>query len=186
MIHGLFANTQRARAASAKRIILVCVCIMVVTFQLWGSLGLRINTSPSLPIGLYITTADPASSLVEFCPVEPYAHLAIIRGYRDAGSCHDGAAPLLKPVIAKSGDVVDVFPWGIAVNGRPVPNTAPVPADTLGRSLVPWPSGRYLVEAESIWVASSFHAGSFDSRYFGPIPTKAIRDRVRPLLTGGK
>ena len=186
MTRGLFANTGGTRPVRAKRIAVACICSMVGTFELWGSLGLRINTSPSLPVGLYMTSSDPAASLVEFCPLEPYGQLAIIRAYRDAGSCRDGAAPLLKPVIAKSGDVVDVSLRGIAVNGNFLPNTAPVSLDTKGRPLTAWPSGRYLVQAGTIWVASSFHPRSFDSRYFGPVPITAVRDHVRPLITGGK
>ena len=52
--------------------------------------GLRLNTSPSLPVGLYITTADPAAVLVEFCPAPPFAGLARDRRYRSAGNCKDG------------------------------------------------------------------------------------------------
>ena len=186
MIRGLFADPHTSRSACAKRIAIVCVGAVVAIAQLCDSFGLRINTSPSLPVGLYVTTADPNASLVEFCPAEPYAQLAIVRGYRSAGNCPDGAAPLLKPVVAKSGDVVDVSQAGIVVNGKRIPNTAPVGADTRGRQLVPWPSGRYLVKPGDIWVASSFNRRSFDSRYFGPVPTIAIRDRLRPLITGGK
>ena len=186
MIRGLFADPRSHRYATAKRIAIVCVGSVVAIAQLCDSLGLRINTSPSLPVGLYVTTADPNASLVEFCPVEPYAQLAIVRGYRSAGNCRDGAAPLLKPVVGKSGDVVDVSQAGIVVNGKRIPNTAPVGADTRGRQLPPWPSGRYFVKPGEVWVASSFNRRSFDSRYFGPVPTIAIRDRLRPLITGGK
>ena len=30
--------------------------------------GVRINTSYSLPMGLYMRTSDPHASLIEFCP----------------------------------------------------------------------------------------------------------------------
>ena len=60
-------------------------------------------------MGLYITTADAGANLVEFCPAEPFATLSIVRGYRDPGACRDGAAPLLKPIVAKSGDVVEAI-----------------------------------------------------------------------------
>ena len=114
-----------------------------------ASLGLRINTSPSLPMGLYIITADAGANLVEFCPVEPFATLSIVRGYRDPGACRDGAAPLLKPVIARAGDVVEVSARGISVNGALLPNTAPLTKDTKGRPLEAWPSGRYVVDSRN-------------------------------------
>ena len=186
MILGLFAEPGTPRRTASKRIGLFCILLLFGLFQISASLGLRINTSPSLPVGLYVITADPGSELVEFCPPEPYARLAIIRGYREAGNCPDGAAPLLKPVVAKTGDVVEASPQGLMINGHRLPNTVPVPADTKGRLLNPWPFGRYQVRPEMVWVASSYHPRSFDSRYFGPIATSAIRDHVRPLMTGGK
>lgn len=185
MIRGLFSSAG-TRTSRAKGIGAVALVVFLGVFQLAGSLGLRINTSPSLPVGLYITTDEAAGNLVEFCPTEPYAHLAIARGYRDGGTCADGAAPLLKPVVARPGDVVEVSRAGLAVNGRLLSNTAPMEADTKGRALVAWPAGRYDVRPGTIWVASSYNRRSFDSRYFGPVSLAAVRDRVRPLITGGK
>jgi conjugative transfer signal peptidase TraF len=186
VIRGLFTKPEMGQLARAVRLGGFCLLLVISIFQLSGSIGLRINTSPSLPVGLYITTRDAASPLVEFCPPEPYARMAIARGYRDVGNCPDGAAPFLKPVIAIAGDAVEVSPRGLAVNGSLIANTAAVRADTEGRSLAAWPSGRYQVQDGMAWVASSYHPRSFDSRYFGPIATWRIRDHVRPLLTGGK
>jgi conjugative transfer signal peptidase TraF len=180
---GLFGKVRRTQPAALKRLGLIAGAVLIGAFQLCGWVGLRINASPSLPVGLYITSSKPEAILVEFCPAEPFASFAISRGYRDAGACRDGATPLLKPVVARAGDVVEVSGQGIAVNGRHVPNTAPRAADTQGRLLVPWPSGRYVVATDTVWVASSYEVRSFDSRYFGPIPTSSIRDHVRPLLT---
>jgi conjugative transfer signal peptidase TraF len=171
------------RLGRIRRGALVGIGIVVALFQLGGSLGLRINTSPSLPRGLYIITKDAGASLIEFCPIEPFATLAVARGYRDAGDCRDGAAPLLKPVVARSGDMVEVSRRGISVNGIPLPNTAQLATDAKGRPLEGWPSGRYVVAPETVWVASSYHPRSFDSRYFGPLSTSAIRHRLKAFAT---
>jgi len=171
------------RLRGVRRAALVAIVVAIATFQLCGFLGVRINTSPSLPMGLYITTPDTDANLVEFCPVEPFATFSIARGYRDPGACRDGAAPLLKPIIARSGDVVEVSVRGISVNGALLPNTAPLATDTKGRHLEAWPSGRYVVDPGTIWVASSYHPRSFDSRYFGPLSTAVIRHRVKAFLT---
>jgi conjugative transfer signal peptidase TraF len=179
---GLLGRLRDTRFAMIRRLSLFAVGVSVGTFQLFGLLGLRINTSPSLPMGLYIT-ADSDANLVEFCPVEPFATLAIVRGYRDSGICPDGAAPLLKPVVAKPGDVVELSARGISVNGALLSNTAPLSKDTKGRPLEPWRFGRYLVAFGTVWVASSYHPRSFDSRYFGPISTVAIRERLKGFLT---
>lgn len=157
--------------------------VLIGVFQVWSIAGLRINTSPSLPVGLYITTANVRANLVEFCPAEPFASLSITRGYRDRGACSDGAAPLLKPVVASAGDVVELSARGISVNGVLLPNTAPLSRDSKGRPLTAWAFGRYVVAPGTVWVASSYHPRSFDSRYFGPLSTGAIRHRVKPFLT---
>ena len=171
------------RARTLRRAGLIALGAVLAVFQIAGFVGLRINLSPSLPMGLYLTTPNANASMVEFCPAEPFATFAIKRGYRDPGTCRDGAAPLLKPVVAKPGDVVEVSPSGISVNGTLLSNTAPLAKDTKGRSLEAWPFGRYVVAEGTIWVASSYHPRSFDSRYFGPIPTTTIRNRVKAFLT---
>lgn len=171
------------RLCKLRRAALIGIGVSIAIFQLSDFLGLRINTSPSLPMGLYITTADASADLVEFCPAEPFAAFAIVRGYRDPGSCDDGAAPLLKPVVARSGDTVELSTLGISVNGDLLPNTAPLFKDAKGRPLEPWPFGKSLVAPETVWVASSYHPRSFDSRYFGPLSTAAIRHRLKALLT---
>jgi conjugative transfer signal peptidase TraF len=157
----------------------VVLCVFRV-FSLWG---VRINTSPSLPVGVYLVADDDNGNLVEFCPAEPFAALALRRGYRDPGVCADGGAPLLKPVVARPGDLVQLSVLGISVNGLLLPNTAPLAKDTNGRTLQAWPAGRYRVAPGTIWVSSSYHARSFDSRYFGPIHLTAIRHRLRAFLT---
>jgi conjugative transfer signal peptidase TraF len=159
------------------------VAVMLGTFLAFGFLGIRFNSSPSLPVGLYIVTTDEHANLVEFCPSEPFASLSIARGYRDQGVCADGAAPLLKPVVASAGDFVELSPTGISVNGRFLRNTAPLSKDSKGRQLQPWAFGRYTVARGTVWVASSYHPRSFDSRYFGPLPTSAIRHHLKPLFT---
>jgi conjugative transfer signal peptidase TraF len=171
------------RLPKVRRAALVAFVVSIAVFQLFGLLGLRINTSPSLPVGLYVVTTNGAANLIEFCPAEPFAALSLIRGYRDAGSCQDGGAPLLKPVVSKVGDMVELSGRGISVNGLLLPNTVPLSKDTKGRPLEPWHFGRFPVTLGTVWVASSYHSRSFDSRYFGPVYTTAIRHRLKALLT---
>ena len=71
------------------------------------ALGLRVNTTRSLPMGIYAVTNDAFSELIEFCPEGNAAKESKNRGYRNTGSCPDGAEPLIKPVVAREGDVVE-------------------------------------------------------------------------------
>jgi len=146
--------------------------------------GLRLNDSPSMPIGFYVrASSESRSSLVVFCPAEPFARLSVERGYRSRGNCPDGAEPLAKPIAARPGDTLELSVLGITVNGRLLANTAPLVKDWAGRPLSPWPFGRYVVMPGTVWVASSYSPRSFDSRYFGPVEASQVREHVRPLLT---
>lgn len=152
-------------------------------FFVTSATGIRINVSPSLPLGLYRQTSDPDAHLAEFCPETPYGRFATERGYRSAGNCPDGAAPLMKPIVATFGDVVKISSRGIAVNGILLPNTAPKTRDGQGRLMEPWRSGVYRVERGEVWLGSSYSPWSYDSRYFGPVSEALIRARLKPVLT---
>jgi conjugative transfer signal peptidase TraF len=145
-----------------------------------GVSGVRINTSYSLPLGLYVES--DRGNLIEFCPEQPYAAQSAQRGYRKPGfACQDGAVPLMKPVVATEGDMVEVTHHGIAVNGQLLPKTMPMAKDSQGRDLEPFPMGTYQVEPGTVWVASTYNIGSYDSRYMGPIDARLIRRRLKPL-----
>lgn len=146
--------------------------------------GIRINMTRSLPLGLYMVTSDAAANLVAFCPVVGTMDESASRGYRGRSyglGCPDGAPPLLKPVVATPGQAVAVTAKGIAVEQRLLANTAPLPFDAKHRPLRAWPAGNYLVEPGTLWVASTFHPGSYDSRYLGPIRQDQVLYRLRPL-----
>ncbi len=56
---GLFARVRQTRLASVRRLALIMAGVAIGTFQLCGLVGLRINASPSLPVGLYMTSSQP-------------------------------------------------------------------------------------------------------------------------------
>jgi conjugative transfer signal peptidase TraF len=89
----------------------------------------------------------------------------------------------MKPIVAVAGDTIDLSAQGIEVNGASIANSSPLRFDTKDRPLPHWPFGTYRVPAGTVWVISSFNNRSFDSRYFGPISTRAIRHHLRPLIT---
>ncbi len=183
MTPGRLVRLKSPDRRRAKRIAVLALVTLAVVVMIPTAAGLRVNDSPSLPIGLYVVTSDPDATLVEFCPTAPYASLAAERGYRTKGSCPDGGAPLMKPIVAQAGDSVEVSSSGIVVNGRMLPNSAPLAVDTNGRALRHWPFGEYAVKPGTLWVVSSYNRRSFDSRYFGPITEAQIRHHLRPLLT---
>ena len=156
----------------------------------FSEFGFVFNFTHSAPFGIYRPVAEPNvplhtdSPYAFFCPDQRSPGLKDNPNTRRSlGTCPDGYAALLKPVVAWPGDTVTTSPVGVAVNGTPVQNSAPLVRDSLGRELHPYPYGTYEVLAGQIWVVSSYSSKSFDSRYFGPVPLKTVREWVRPLIT---
>jgi len=148
--------------------------------------GLRVNTTPSMPIGLWmVTAASPSPSrgdIVAVClPDNDPAREAFRRGYIGAGSCPGSAEPLVKPVAAIGGDMVAVSAAGIAVNGTPISNTASLSRDEAGRPLQRVPAGLYRVPSGELWLLSGHDPRSFDSRYFGAVPIAGVRGIASPI-----
>jgi conjugative transfer signal peptidase TraF len=177
----LWGSKQRIQTAMVWLAAIAAAC--VGTAILAGLLGLRFNLTPSLPMGVYVVARHRRSELVEFCPEGIAGSLSVARSYRLPGACPDHAAPLLKPIVARAGDVVEVSRNGIAVNGHLLPNSAPQSTDSQGRRLTAWPAGSYRVALDTVWVVSSYNPRSFDSRYYGPISTTSIRHHLVPLWT---
>jgi conjugative transfer signal peptidase TraF len=153
-----------------------------------GFFGIRLNLTPSVPIGLYRISASPEANYAEFCPPEPFGRISMERGYRQATyfGCPDGGKPLLKPIVAREGDIVTLSAEGVSINGKKISNSAAMTIDALGRSVQSAPLGIYRVEQGSVWVISPYHSTSLDSRYFGPIPISRITHRLTPLWTASR
>lgn len=151
--------------------------------------GLRINTTESMPVGLWLVTAGGAIErglVVSVCPAPgAVMDMAKERGYVPPGVCPGRYEPLIKPVAAVAGDLVTVSTEGVAVNGVAVPNTRQALADGAGRPMPRIAPGEYHVTSGSVWILSSYNAASFDSRYFGPLPVTNIEGVARPLFTKG-
>ncbi len=151
------------------------------------SFGMRINQTESAPTGLYLVkdSAPKKGEMVELCPPDvAVIHLMNERGYMQKGTwgnC-DGLdiTPLLKPVSAVAGDIVEIEQGQpIKVNGNVLPNTqamATVPS---------YPPGKYVVQKNEFWAFSTYNAASIDSRYFGPIAVSNIKGSAKPVFIKG-
>ena len=150
------------------------------------SAGYRLNTTSSLPMGIWRTASVAhlaRGDVVTFCPpaTAPF-ELAHWRGYLAPGACPSGYEIMMKPVAALPGDTVTVSAAGIAVDGKPLPNSHLLARDYEGRPLKAVAPGTYTVPAGEMWVVSSFNARSYDSRYFGPVPIAAVHAQAHPIL----
>jgi conjugative transfer signal peptidase TraF len=153
--------------------------------------GIRINLSPSAPLGIFVAKAVAPHSgeqlrrgmLVAVCLPAAIARWGRGRGYVMRGSCSDGTAPVGKTILAVSGDTVRVGADGLAVDGHLISRTRPLGCDGQGRTMPREADGAYPVGDGEIWLISTYTARSWDSRYFGPVPATGVVAMLRPVWT---
>ncbi|MGO7906923.1 conjugative transfer signal peptidase TraF [Rhizobium leguminosarum] len=174
-------TTQQRRAIVVLSMAAVAAILLVVT-AVTG--GYRINLTPSEPLGLWriIPLHRPAAvdDLLFICPPETAAmRAARARGYFRSGSCPGGIAPLIKTVIAVAGQRVEIG-VSVSVDGRVVSSSSLALRDGKGRPMTPFPSG--IVPPGYVFLHSAF-PGSYDSRYFGPVPASGILGLAQEVFT---
>ncbi len=147
--------------------------------------GARVNSTASLPLGLYWTVSSPVrtGALVMFCPPKsPVFDEAKARDYIGAGFCAGGYREMMKRVAALPGDHVRISNQGVFVNGKPIRNSRPLNYDPAGRPMPRYETDCTLKDNQ-VLLMSDYNPLSFDSRYFGPINRARIRGVVRPVFT---
>ncbi|EEC2753769.1 conjugative transfer signal peptidase TraF [Salmonella enterica] len=150
--------------------------------------GLRINTTKSIPVGLYkISDKTPEKGdYVIFCPPQrEIFSMAQQRGYIGSGFCPGGYGEMMKRILAAKGDEVAFRNDGIYVNGTLLPYSKPLSADPGGRPL-PMIRELYTLSKNEILLMTDQSPSSFDGRYFGTVTTSQIKSKVIPLFTWRK
>jgi len=140
--------------------------------------GLRVNTSSSIPRGLWIEIT-PGKIVRGDIVVACLPPDQIQRRYLGAGFCETGLEPVVKLVVAVAGDAVEVTDDGVSVNGYLLPNSSPMRRDGAGRPLLR-ATGFSIVPPGSVWLVVE-RPDSFDSRYIGPVPVDYIKGTATPL-----
>ncbi len=156
-------RVPRARCPRSSLVLGVLVLAAVVSTR-W----VRLNLSPSVPVGVYrlARLAPPlARGTLVLLPVpdavRPWASL-----------------PLLKPVAGIAGDVACVLGGRLTVNDE---DYGPVLTAAHGMALPQW-WGCTVVRAGEVVVASQAPRSN-DSRYFGPVPIRDIKAVAVPVWT---
>ncbi len=147
--------------------------------------GLRVNTTKSIPIGIYRLTDVPVGKgeYVIFCP--PQTALfdeARSRGYIGAGFCPGRYGYMMKRVLGFEGDMVSSGNEGIIVNGKLLPASAPREEDSAGRMLSRYTFSDYKLKESELLLMSDMSGTSFDGRYFGPVDVGQVRGVIKPLI----
>ncbi len=168
------------------KITLITICCLAALLEAAIIYGIRINTTTSYPVGIYLLTNAPIEkgSLVIFCPENNRAfRQARERGYIGAGFCPDGYGYMIKKLLATKNDKVEISTLGVFVNGELLPNSKPMATDSEGQFL---PHLEYNIAAladNSVLLMSDYNPKSFDARYFGVIDKANIISVIRPIWT---
>lgn len=159
-------------------------CLPVVLFAAGSGAGFRVNFTPSYPLGLW--RIDPLDREVQvgdrifICPPPTDTfRQARARGYLRRGLCPGWLSPLIKTVVALPGQAI-VIGQSVVIDGRTLPHSVLQPVDGAGRRLAPYAGG--VVPPGFLFLHSPFK-GSYDSRYFGPVPAKGVLGLATPILT---
>lgn len=157
-----------------------------ILIALGNAFGILIsNTDSAAPAGVYRVVGHELKhgELVAACLPIAAAQEGLTRGYLRTGGCVGNAEPVDKIVAALAGDIVDVEPGWVAVNGVRFANSETASHDSAGRPLehVAW--GKRRVADGQVWLFGFNDRRSWDSRYFGPIPIANIRGALKPVVT---
>ena len=166
-------------------IMIVGFCL-ALGFVLAHQAGLRLNTTRSIPLGLYRMSHDPIvkGASVLWCPPKrPEFDLAKERGYIGAGFCPGGYGNMMKKVVAAHHDVVSVTDDGVTINGTLMPASQPFEADSMGRPLPRFRVIDHVLAASELVLMSDTNSRSFDARYFGFVHRTHIHSTIHPVWT---
>lgn len=146
--------------------------------------GIYLNTSHSAPIGFYRSISNPMErgSFVAVCLSDEAARFGLERGYIHQGSCENGAEPVLKRVIAMSGDAVRLKDTALFVNDKFITSASVQHFDSHGRPLEFRNEFEMKLSPQELFLFSDHDPRSWDSRYFGPVTRSQIISVVTPLL----
>ena len=148
--------------------------------------GGRVNTTRSIPVGLYWTSSQPVEkgAYVLLCPPpgEVIAQ-AKRRGYLATGFCPGKLGYMMKKILAAKDDAVAITDAGVTVNGAMLPLSAPMAMDKFGRPLPRYQHTKFTISDNEVLVMSDVNGTSFDGRYFGPILRSQIQTVIVPVFT---
>jgi conjugative transfer signal peptidase TraF len=157
--------------------------VVLAEILLLRALGLQWNLSASMPLGLYLPTERSLlpGEIVAVCLPAALATLAKERGYLHHGSCPTGVQPVLKRIAAVAGDVVTVQPEGVMINDTRIPHSQVATQDSQGRTLPHAPWGTRTLQHQELWLMSTLHPHSLDSRTFGVVSIFDVIATATPL-----
>lgn len=162
-------------------ILLIPACIVTVAYVV----GIRINLTPSMPLGIYYLSNNTPKrgDIVAACLPDNISKEGLMRHYLLYGHCQGHSMPVLKKIIAVPGDKVIVTDTEMIVKERIF--IAPQQTTDLNRLPVThFIDKNFYGHAIGFWLYGENNSvRSWDSRYYGGIPCKNMLGVYKPLWT---
>ena len=182
----VWAYVRRLWIRGSRLLLLLAAAAWLVVLAeivLLRIVGLQWNLSASMPLGLYLPTERSLlpGEIVAVCLPAEAARFARERGYLHHGSCPTGVQPVLKRIAAVAGDVVTIRPEGVTINDTPIPQSQVATQDSRGRTLPHAPWGTITLQRQQLWLMSTLHPHSLDSRTFGVVSIFEVVATATPL-----
>lgn len=165
----------KARSALMHYKLFIVLSILSVTFA--NKIPLRINVTASMPRGIYWLIPSNkirAGDFVMVCLDDSLAQFALQRRYLHAGDCKNGAQPLLKQVVAGTGDTVRISATSIQINNIALTHSTTRMTDSHNRLLPSIRRGIYQLKSNQLWLYGTESSRSWDSRYFGLVKSSTV------------
>lgn len=158
--------------------------LITLFFIMLGSyfLGVRINTTPSIPIGIYkVTDKHPSKGdIVSFCPPNTFLFQEVkLRGWINKGFCDGELGTMMKILVAEAGDIISIDPSGVFINGEYYLYSKQVP----NLNLPVMELHNHSLKDGEIFTMTDNNPLSFDGRYYGILNESAIESVLTPIFT---
>ena len=170
----------------AARSLIIVLTFYYLLLAVLSAIGVRVNTTKSIPVGLYWKSHHPIEkgAYVEYCPPQVDVFVeAKKRGYLGSGICAGDYSFLMKRIAAVSSDRVSITADGVTVNDHLLPYSVPLVSDKDGQ-LMPRPqSDHFILGNSEVLLMSDVSRTSFDGRYFGAVNRAQIMTVIVPVFT---
>lgn len=159
-----------------KYLIGFAILTPVAVLLIFKSFGLYINSSPSMPMGLWRIAGKRALQNARGEVV------MLKRGSIALRKKGESNMAIIKMVAGLPGDIISYNPVQkvLSINGHTLEKTEIFLTDSQGARL-PQISYPITVPAGHVWLSSK-HLYGYDSRYFGPVPTTSIDNYLKPVF----
>lgn len=158
----------RFNKAGLNFVLLLAAVACLLATAVW-QLGYRINLTPSMEVGIW--------KVMSFSLQNGRGQVVIVeKAIIPQAGQHRGKYDLLKRVLALPGDRIEYDGEALLINGERIAKSRIFLVDQKGN---PLPQINYplIIPEGFVWLSSDNVFG-YDSRYYGPVMTSAIRHRA--------